>query len=98
MSQGYQLQKQGHKKENFGAIEHIYKLMEQKIKIEIWINGNKNIRFTGIIRGFDEWMNFVLDQAIEINLKHNKVTPLGRILLKGDCICLIHLLDNKSIW
>ena len=97
MAQNFAMQRGREKKEILGAIEYIFKLMEQKVKVEIWITNNKNTKFTGIIRGFDEWMNFVLDQAVEINIKQNKMIPLGRILLKGDTICLIHLLDAHSL-
>lgn len=96
MSQNFALQRGVERKNTIQAIEYIYKFMEQKVKVEIWITGNKNVKFTGIIRGFDEWMNFVLDQTVEINVKQNKRTNLGRILLKGDTICLVHLLDNNS--
>jgi small nuclear ribonucleoprotein E len=40
-------------------------------------------------QGFDEFMNLVLDNAVEINGKKNTRQELGRILLKGDTISLI---------
>jgi small nuclear ribonucleoprotein E len=40
----------------------------------------------GQIIGFDEYMNMVLDDAVEIGKKRIEV---GRILLKGDAITLI---------
>ncbi len=40
-------------------------------------------------QGFDEYMNLVLDDAEELNLKKQTRKPLGRILLKGDNICLM---------
>ena len=43
----------------------------------------------GQIIGFDEYMNLVLDDAEEVELKTNKRTSLGRILLKGDNIVLM---------
>ena len=54
-------------------------------------------KFHGIIKGFDEWMNLVLDQAVEINEKKSTRIELGRILLKGDTICLVHILDPNSL-
>ena len=39
--------------------------------------------------GFDEYMNLVLDDAEELDVKKNTRSPLGRILLKGDAITLI---------
>ena len=43
---------------------------------------------TGFVIGFDEFMNLVIDQAIEID-KNGKRYNLGRILIKGDCISCI---------
>ena len=97
MSQPFHMQRSRGRKEILGAIEYIFKFMEQRIKVEIWIANALNVRFTGIVKGFDEWMNFVLDQAVEINVKTGKQTPLGRILLKGDTICLLHILDPTAL-
>jgi len=41
------------------------------------------------MQGFDEYMNLVLDDAEEINVKKNTRKSLGRILLKGDNITLM---------
>ena len=43
----------------------------------------------GQIIGFDEYMNFVLDGAEELDTKTGKKTDVGRILLKGDAITLL---------
>jgi small nuclear ribonucleoprotein E len=43
----------------------------------------------GQIIGFDEYMNFVLDAATEVDTKSGKRTDVGRILLKGDSITLL---------
>ncbi|KAL5654139.1 hypothetical protein ACJX0J_033458, partial [Zea mays] len=40
-------------------------------------------------KGFDEYMNLVLEDAEEINVKKNTRKSLGRILLKGDNITLM---------
>ena len=40
-------------------------------------------------QGFDEYMNLVLDDAEEVNVKAEDRKPLGRILLKGDSITLM---------
>ena len=41
------------------------------------------------MQGFDEYMNLVLDDAEEVNVKRRSRKPVGRILLKGDNITLI---------
>ncbi|XP_050936905.1 uncharacterized protein LOC103494302 isoform X1 [Cucumis melo] len=40
-------------------------------------------------KGFDEYMNLVLDDAEEVNVKKKSKKALGRILLKGDNITLM---------
>ena len=39
--------------------------------------------------GFDEFMNVVLDNVVEINTRTNDSTSLGSLLLKSDCIALV---------
>jgi len=50
---------------------------------------NKNTRVEGIIIGFDEYMNIVLDDAEELEIKKKSRKALGRILLKGDNITML---------
>ncbi|KAF6149055.1 hypothetical protein GIB67_018633 [Kingdonia uniflora] len=57
-------------------------------------NGRGRLGFTiafgwGFSLGFDEYMNLVLDDAEEVNIKKKTKKPLGRILLKGDNITLM---------
>ena len=47
------------------------------------------MKITGIIVGFDEFMNIVLDDAKEIHSKTGKEKELGRIMLKGDNVTLL---------
>ena len=71
--------------------------MDRGYKVEIWIDHNPGKKFQGIIRGFDEWMNLVLDQADEIDVKKGLVVRIGRIVLKGDTISVVHLLKNEEL-
>ena len=41
-------------------------LLQKKTRIRIWIYEDPTIQMEGIIIGFDEYMNIVLDDAIEI--------------------------------
>ncbi|KAL5222160.1 hypothetical protein ABZP36_026873 [Zizania latifolia] len=61
----------------------------QKARIQIWLFEQKDLRIEGRIIGFDEYMNLVLDDAEEINVKKDTRKQLGRILLKGDNITLM---------
>lgn len=67
-------------------INLIFRFLQNRTRVEVWLYENANTRLTGCIIGFDEYMNVVLDDAVEIDLKMKTNTPLGRILLKGDTI------------
>ncbi len=47
------------------------------------------MRMEGVIIGFDEYMNLVLDDASEIDMKRTSRKQLGRVMLKGDNITAI---------
>ncbi|KAG9047040.1 mRNA splicing protein sme1 [Tulasnella sp. UAMH 9824] len=74
-------------------INVIFKNLQQRAKVVIWLYDNVDMRLGGRIIGFDEFMNVVLDDAEEIYVGKNAAgksnRPLGRILLKGDSITLI---------
>jgi small nuclear ribonucleoprotein E len=62
----------------------------QKAPVQIWLYENVDVRIQGVIIGFDEFMNIVLDGAEEIRQDDAKTRiPLGRILLKGDNISVL---------
>jgi small nuclear ribonucleoprotein E len=67
----------------------IYRFLQEKTVVQVWLHENKNLRMEGVLIGFDQFMNVVLDSASEINLKDKTKRPLGKILLKGDSIALI---------
>jgi small nuclear ribonucleoprotein E len=68
----------------------------QKSRIQVWLYEQVNTRIEGRIMGFDEYMNLVLDDAEELDVKNLKRTPLGRILLKGDTITLMMAVDATN--
>nr|GEY83684.1 hypothetical protein [Tanacetum cinerariifolium] len=74
-------------------INLIFRFLQTKERIQIWLFQNKDLRIEGRIIGFDEYMNLVLDEAEEVSIKKKKKKPtrkqLGRILLKGDSIALM---------
>ncbi|KAK3983805.1 hypothetical protein QBC44DRAFT_338040 [Cladorrhinum sp. PSN332] len=75
-------------------INFLFKLLQQRTVVQIWLYEQLSIRIVGIIRGFDEFMNLVIDDAVEvkqITKTNNKEErrPLGQILLKGDNVSLI---------
>ncbi|XWS27304.1 hypothetical protein CRYUN_Cryun26dG0103300 [Craigia yunnanensis] len=70
-------------------INLIFRFLQSKARIEIWLFEQKDLRIEGRIIGFDEYMNLVLDDAEEVNIKKKSRKSLGRILLKGDNITLM---------
>ncbi|KAH8553543.1 small nuclear ribonucleoprotein E [Umbelopsis sp. PMI_123] len=70
-------------------INLIFRYLQNKSKVQIWLYDQLDNRIEGRIIGFDEFMNLVLDEAVEINNKNQTRKEIGRILLKGDNITLI---------
>eukprot|EP01023_Acetabularia_acetabulum_P013938 TRINITY_DN16815_c0_g1_i6.p2 TRINITY_DN16815_c0_g1~~TRINITY_DN16815_c0_g1_i6.p2 ORF type:complete len:151 (-),score=16.96 TRINITY_DN16815_c0_g1_i6:93-545(-) len=76
-------------------INVIFRFLQSRQKISIWLFDNPNMRLEGKIIGFDEYMNLVLDEAEEVMTKKNTRVPLGRILLRGDNITLMQTVAVK---
>ncbi|KAI8821398.1 uncharacterized protein EV422DRAFT_40928 [Fimicolochytrium jonesii] len=74
-------------------INLIFRLLQQKSRVQIWLYEQTDIRIEGQIIGFDEFMSLVLDDAEEVSTKKNTRKQLGRILLKGDNITLLCALN-----
>lgn len=72
----------------------LFKLYQTKTRVQIWLYDQPETRFEGKIIGFDEYMNLVVDQCEEINLKKEIRNYLGRIMLKGDNLSLVRSLDT----
>lgn len=98
-------------------INFIFRLLQQHSTVSIWLFEQLGIRVEGKIRGFDEFMNLVIDDAVEVKLPtkaepeearrrlgmdilHNVEEKLtltlgaGQILLKGDNVALIQIVDG----
>ncbi|CAF9907375.1 MAG: mRNA splicing protein sme1 [Gomphillus americanus] len=74
-------------------INHIFKLLQQHSLVSVWLHEQLAIRIEGKMRGFDEFMNLVLDDAVEVQLAtkdtEEQRRELGQTLLKGDNVALI---------
>ena len=70
-------------------INLIFRFLQSRTRIQVWLYENTSMRIEGRIIGFDEYMNVVLDDAEEVDMKTKKRKPLQRILLKGDTITLM---------
>eukprot|EP00793_Prasinoderma_coloniale_P005317 PRCOL_00004725-RA len=70
-------------------INLIFRFLQSKARIQVWLYDTPDMRIEGVIVGFDEYMNLVLDAAEEVSVKRQTRKKVGRILLKGDCITLM---------
>merc|ERR1712168_263318 len=70
-------------------INLIFRYLQSRVKVQVWLYENQNLRIEGHIIGFDEYMNVMLDKAQEVHIKKGIRKDVGRILLKGDNITLI---------
>lgn len=82
-------------------INCIFNYLEQQTTVTFWLYEQTGIRIRGKINGFDEFMNMVIEDAIEIPIDEktnkellDKSKRLGKILLKGDNITLITSVDD----
>ncbi|PVU96399.1 hypothetical protein BB561_001208 [Smittium simulii] len=74
-------------------ISLIFQYMQKKATVEIWLFEKPELRLEGQILGFDEFMNIVLGDCVEVYAKKGVRKEVGRILLKGDNITLIRQLS-----
>lgn len=82
-------------------INLIFRYLQNRARIAVWLTENVNMRIEGHIIGFDEYMNLVLDDAYEVYMKQKdgsssdkKSKAVGRILLKGENIVLIQAAEQ----
>ncbi|KAJ5888986.1 hypothetical protein N7495_009027 [Penicillium taxi] len=64
-------------------IHFIFSTLQKDKKVIIWLYDQIHCRIEGNLRGFDEFMNLVLDNAVEVRLPtklaEEKRRPLGEI-------------------
>ena len=70
-------------------INLIFRFLQNRSRVQVWLYDQKHLRIEGHIIGFDEYMNLVLDEAEEVHLKAETRRAIGKILLKGDNITLL---------
>lgn len=56
----------GQRKVLLPPINFIFKLLQNHSTVQIWLFEQLGIRIEGKIRGFDEFMNLVIDDAVEV--------------------------------
>nr|ACG46326.1 small nuclear ribonucleoprotein E [Zea mays] len=66
-------------------INLIFRFLQSKARIQIWLFEQKDLRIEGRIIGFDEYMNLVLEDAEEINVKKN--TSKDLFICESSTLC-----------
>lgn len=62
------------------------KFMDKKLSITL--NANRHV--TGVLRGFDQFMNVVLDNTVDEKMK----TDIGMVVIRGNSIITIEALER----
>lgn len=57
-------------------------------RISVMLNANRHV--TGVMRGFDQFMNIVLDNAIDERMK----SDIGMVVVRGNSIITIEALER----
>ncbi|KAI8802583.1 hypothetical protein BJ742DRAFT_684038 [Cladochytrium replicatum] len=65
------------------------KYMDKKLFIQL--NGNRKV--TGILRGFDPFMNIVLDDVVE-EISEKEKKNIGMVVIRGNSITVMEALDR----
>ncbi|VDP38526.1 unnamed protein product [Soboliphyme baturini] len=65
------------------------KYMDKKMQLKL--NGNRVV--SGVLRGFDPFMNLVMDDAVE-HLKSGEQLMIGMVVVRGNSITLLEALER----
>ena len=60
-------------------------------RLELKLNAGRVV--TGVLRGYDQFMNIVLDQAVEVRSPTEK-QELGMIVIRGNSVVMWECLDR----
>jgi len=61
------------------------------LKLDIKINANRRIE--GVLRGYDQFMNLVLEDCSEISTLDKK-TPIGTVMIRGNSVIMWECIDK----
>ena len=64
------------------------------VKFTVLLNGKREVM--GVLRGFDQFMNLVLDDAQEI-VSDKEKNDIGVVVIRGNSIIQLELLEVSTI-
>ncbi|XP_012222834.1 probable small nuclear ribonucleoprotein G [Linepithema humile] len=65
------------------------KYMDKRLSLKL--NGGRHV--TGILRGFDPFMNMVIDESIE-ECKDGTKNNIGMVVIRGNSVIMLEALDR----
>ncbi|KAE8742135.1 hypothetical protein FOCC_FOCC012343 [Frankliniella occidentalis] len=65
------------------------KYMDKKLSLKL--NGGRHV--IGFLRGFDPFMNFVVDETVEV-CKDGTKKDIGMVVIRGNSIIMLESLDR----
>mmetsp|Transcript_16253 Transcript_16253/g.17715 ORF Transcript_16253/g.17715 Transcript_16253/m.17715 type:complete len:86 (+) Transcript_16253:1-258(+) len=72
-----------------GAGADLRKFMEKRLDLKL--NGNRHV--VGVLRGYDQFMNLVLDNAVELVSRTEK-RDIGMAVIRGNSVLMWECLDR----
>ncbi|GJJ68630.1 small nuclear ribonucleoprotein G [Entomortierella parvispora] len=71
------------------ATPELKKYMDKHVFVQL--NGARKV--TGVLRGFDPFMNLVLDEAVE-EVSPTEKKQIGMVVLRGNSVVVLEALDR----
>ncbi|CAI5488000.1 unnamed protein product [Closterium sp. NIES-64] len=71
-----------------GQAPDLKKYMDKKLNIKL--NANRTV--VGVLRGFDQFMNLVLDNTVEMS--GDDRTDIGMVVIRGNSVIMIEALES----
>ena len=67
----------------------VFRYMDKRLAIKL--NGNRTVN--GTLRGFDQFMNLVLDETVEV-ASASESNNIGMVVIRGNSIVMIEALEK----
>ncbi|KAJ3044908.1 hypothetical protein HDV00_000190 [Rhizophlyctis rosea] len=60
-------------------------------RLHITLNGQRKVQ--GVLRGYDPFMNLVLEDAVEV-VSEEERRPIGQVVIRGNSVTVMEALDK----
>ena len=65
------------------------KLVDKRLSVKL--NGKRRVE--GTLRGFDEFMNLVLEGSVEV-VSEQERNDIGTVVIRGNCVLMLESLEK----